>query len=76
MLEAIGDRETEAADTAQAINDGLEEYVYQEQERGVKGQSVDRTMCEALSAFRRVSKGVLAIGTQRPVGGGGGGTQR
>ena len=56
VLEAIGDRETEAADTARAINDGLEEYVYQEQERGVKGQSVDRTMCEALSAFRRVSK--------------------
>lgn len=56
VLEVIGDRETEGMNTARAINDGLEEYVYQEQERGVKGQSVDRTMCEALSAFRRVSK--------------------
>ena len=56
VLEVIGDRETEGLHTARAINDGLEEYVYQEQERGVKGQSVDRTMSEALSAFRRVSK--------------------
>ena len=56
VLEAIGDRETEGLHTARAINDGLEEYVYQEQERGVKGQSVARTMSEALSAFRRVSK--------------------
>jgi hypothetical protein len=57
VLAVIGDRETEGLHVARAINDGLEEYVYQERERGgVKGQSVVRNLSETLSAFRRVSK--------------------
>lgn len=56
ILEVIGDRETEGLHVARAINDGLEEYAYREQELGVKGQSVMRNMGETLSAFRRVSR--------------------
>ena len=57
VLAVIGDRETEGLHVARAINDGLEDYVYQERQRGgVKGQSVVRNLGETLSAFRRVSK--------------------
>jgi integrase len=55
VVEVIGDRETEGLHVDKAINEGLREHVFREQERGIKGQSIKRNFQETVAAFRRVS---------------------
>lgn len=55
VVEVIGDRETEGLHVDRAINEGLREHVFREQERGIKGQSIKRNFQETVAAFRRVS---------------------
>ena len=55
VVAVIGDRETEGLHVDRAINEGLREHVFQEQERGIKGQSIKRNFQETVAAFRRVS---------------------
>ena len=55
VVEVIGDRETEGLHVDRAINEGLREHVFREQERGIKGQSIKRNYQEAVAAFRRLS---------------------
>lgn len=55
IVKVIGDRETEGLHVDKAINEGLREHVFQEQERGIKGQSIKRNFQETVAAFRRVS---------------------
>ena len=55
VVAVIGDRETEGLHVDRAINEGLREHVFREQERGIKGQSIKRNFQETVAAFRRVS---------------------